>query len=76
MDNKEYTLALALKKQEFIQKIITETSLDILDSWYDMYEEARYVASLYSNEPELKEFLVKFEESLGSWSYKKETKGQ
>ena len=42
MDNKDYALALALKKQEFIRQIIDETSLDMLDSWYDMYEEASF----------------------------------
>ena len=46
MENKDYALALALKKQEFIRRIVDETSLDTLDSWYDMYEEARYVVSL------------------------------
>ncbi len=49
MENKDYAIALALKKQEFIRKIIDEPSLDTLDSWYDMYEEARYVASLDSD---------------------------
>ena len=64
MENKDYALALALKKQEFIQQIINETSLDTLDSWFDMYEEARYVASLNSDEPELKEYRANFEASL------------
>ncbi len=41
LENKDYALALALKKQEFILQIINETSLDTLDSWFDMYEEAR-----------------------------------
>ena len=72
MDNKDYALALALKKQEFIRRIMDETSLDTLDSWYDMYEEARYVASLNSDEPELKEFRTNYEASLGHWSRQKE----
>ena len=64
LGNKDYALALAQKKQEFIQQIINETSLDTLDSWFDMYEEARYVASLISDEPELKEYRANFEASL------------
>ena len=75
MENKDYALALALKKQEYIRRIMDETSLDTLDSWYDMYEEARYVASLSSNEPELKEFKTNYETSLGHWSRQKEIEG-
>ena len=55
---------LSQKKLEFIQKIISETSLDTLCSWLDMYDEARYVASLDSDEPELKVFNAQFNESL------------
>ena len=55
---------LSEKKLEFIQKIISETSLDTLCSWFDMYEEAKYVASLYSDEPELKVFNAQYNESL------------
>lgn len=76
MENKDYTLALALKKQEFIRRIVDETSLDTLDSWYDMYEEARYVASLNSDEPELKEFQANYEASIGHWSRRKEIDGR
>ena len=72
MENKDYALALALKKQEYIRRIMDETSLDTLDSWYDMYEEARYVASLNSDEPELKEFRTNYEASFGHWSRQKE----
>lgn len=68
MENKDYAVALALKKLEFIRRIVDETSLDTLDSWYDMYEEARYVASLNSDEPELKEFQTNYEASIGHWS--------
>ena len=75
MENKDYALALALKKLEFIRRIVDETSLDTLDSWYDMYEEARYVASLNSDEPELKEFQTNYEASIGHWSRQKETEG-
>ena len=64
LENKDHALALAQKKQEFIQQINNETSLDTLDSWFDMYEEARYVASLNSDEPELKEYRANFEASL------------
>ena len=75
MDNKDYALALALKKQEFIRRIVDETSLDTLDSWYDMYEEARYVASLNSDEPELKVFQTNYEASIAHWSRQKEIEG-
>ena len=75
MDNKDYALALALKKQEFIRRIMDETSLNTLDSWYDMYEEARYVASLNSNEPELQAFKANYEASLGHWSRQKNNEG-
>ena len=54
----DYNVALSQKKLEFIQQIISETSLDTLCTWMDMYEEARYVASLDSDEPDLKEFNV------------------
>ena len=42
-------------KKDFIQKIESETSVDTLKSWFDMYDEARYVASIDSEEPELRE---------------------
>ena len=42
-------------KKDFIQKIESETSLDTLKSWFDMYDEARYVAAIDSEEPELRE---------------------
>ena len=64
MTERDYQTALSLKKMEFINQIISETSLDTLCSWLDMYEEARYVASISSDEEELKEFNAKFEESL------------
>ena len=51
-------------KTEFIQKIQSEDSLDTLQTWFSMYEEARYAASTYSNEPELIEFKKKNEESI------------
>jgi hypothetical protein len=35
-------------KTEFIQKIQSEDSLDTLQTWFSMYEEARYAASTYS----------------------------
>lgn len=55
---------LSEKKLEFIQKIISETSRDTLCSWLDMYEEAKYVASIDSDEPELKIFNAQFNESI------------
>ena len=60
----DYNAALSQKKLEFIQQIVSETSLDTLCAWLDMYDEARYVASLDSDEPELKEFNAQFNESI------------
>lgn len=51
-------------KTEFIQKIQSEDSLDTLQTWFSMYEEARYAASTYSNEPELIKFKKEYEESI------------
>ena len=64
MDKKEYEALLSLKKLEFIQQVMSETSLDTLCSWLDMQEEAKYVASLNSDEPDLKEFNAQYNESL------------
>ena len=64
MEKKEYEALLSLKKLEFIQQIMAETSFDTLCSWLDMHEEARYVASLDSDEPELKEFNALYNESI------------
>ena len=50
----DYKNALSLKKMEFIQQIVSETSLDTLCAWMDMYDEARYVAAMDSDEEELK----------------------
>ena len=50
----DYKTALSLKKLEFIQPIMSETSLDTLRAWTDMYDEARYVAAMDSEEEELK----------------------
>ena len=50
----DYKDALSLKKMEFIQQIVSETSLDTLRVWMDMYDEARYVAAMDSDEEELK----------------------
>lgn len=50
----DYNAALSQKKMEFIQQIISETSLDTLRVWMDMYDEARYVAAMDSDEEELK----------------------
>ena len=51
-------------KLEFIQEVMSEQSYDTLKEWLYMHEEARYVASLTSNEPELIEFNKNFEKSL------------
>ena len=55
---------LVLKKVEFVKKIINEQSLDTINEWLSMYDEARYAASIYSQEEELKEYHVKFEEDI------------
>ena len=51
-------------KFEFIQEVMSEQSFDTLKEWLYMHEEARYVASLTSEEPELIEFNKNFEESI------------
>lgn len=71
----DYNAALSQKKLEFIQQIVSETSLDTLCAWLDMYEEARYVASLDSDEPELKEFNAQFNESIRHGFGRKENEG-
>ena len=75
MEKKEYEALLSLKKLEFIQQIIVETSFDTLCSWLDMHEEARYVASLDNDEAELKEFNVQYNESIRKGSGRKEIEG-
>ena len=50
----DYKAALSQKKLEFIQQIVSENSLDTLRVWMDMYDEARYVAAMDSDEEELK----------------------
>ena len=54
MDSKNETTDISLIKLDFIQRILSEKSLDTLRVWLDMYDEARYVASIDSNEEELK----------------------
>ena len=71
----DYNAALSQKKLEFIQQIVSETSLDTLCAWLDMYDEARYVASLDSDEPELKEFNAQFNESIRNGFGRKEKEG-
>lgn len=75
MEKKEYEALLSLKKLEFIQQIMAETSFDTLCSWLDMHEEARYVASLDSDEPELKEFNAQYNESIRNGFGRKEIEG-
>ena len=41
---------LSLMKMKFIEQIVAEQSLDTLHAWYNMYEEAKYLASLDSEE--------------------------
>jgi len=64
MEDKSKESLLALKKVEFVKKIMDEQSFDTINEWFNMYDEARYVASLYSQEEELKEYHVKFEEEV------------
>ena len=64
MKDKSKESLLALKKVEFIKKIMDEQSLDTINEWLSMYDEARYVASLYTQEEELKKYHVKFEEDI------------
>ena len=51
-------------KQDFIQEVMSESSFDTLKEWLYMHDEARYVASLTSKEPELIEYNKEFEKSL------------
>ena len=55
-------------KLKFIQEVLSEQSFDALhdalQEWLDMHEEARYAASVTSNEPELIEFNRKYKESI------------
>ena len=71
----DYNAALSQKKLEFIQQIVSETSLDTLCAWLDMYDEARYVASLDSDEPELKEYNAQYNESIRHGFGRKENEG-
>jgi len=64
---------LSLVKMKFIEQIVAEHSLDTLREWYSMYEEARYVASLNSDEKELKEFRAQYEESIKNGFYSSST---
>ena len=40
-------------KNKFVQEVLSEQSFDTLTEWLNMHEEARYVASITSNEHEL-----------------------
>lgn len=51
-------------KKEFVQEVLSEQSYDTLKEWLYMHEEARYVASLTSDEPELVTFKQNFEDSI------------
>ena len=51
-------------KKEFVQEVLSEQSYDTLKEWLYMHEEARYVASLTSNEPELIKFKQDYEDSI------------
>ena len=51
-------------KIDFIQEVLSEQSYDTLKEWLYMHEEARYVASLTSSEPELIEFKKNYENSV------------
>ena len=51
-------------KKEFVQKVMSEQSYDTLKEWLSMQEEARYVASLTSEEPDLIQFKQDYENSV------------
>ena len=51
-------------KIKFIQEVLSEQSYDALQVWLDMHEEARYAASISSNEPELIKFKEDYERSV------------
>ena len=61
---KESDKTIESLKQEFIQEVMSETSFDTLKEWLYMHEEARYVASLNSKEPELIEYKKEYEDSI------------
>ena len=61
---KESDKTIESLKQEFIQEVMSETSFDTLKEWLYMHEEARYVASLNSKEPELIEYKKEYENSI------------
>ena len=63
----DYETALSLKKLEFIRQIMSQTSLDTLRVWMDMYDEARYVAAMDSEEEELK---AERAETVRMWNLK------
>ena len=66
---KSRTEELALIKEEFIQKVKSEDSLDTLREWLYMYDEARFVASIHGDEPKLKEEYAQTMESFKhGWS--------
>lgn len=75
LNEKSRTEELASIKEEFIQKVRSEESLDTLREWLYMYDEARYVASLSSDESELKEFNVQYNESIRHGFWRKEIDG-
>ena len=56
--------AIESLKKEFVQEVLSEQSYDTLKEWLYMHEEARYVASLTSNEPELIKFKQDYEDSI------------
>ena len=61
---KESDKTIESLKQDFIQEVMSESSFDTLKEWLYMHEEARYVASLNSKEPELKEYKKEYEDSI------------
>lgn len=63
-DGKSSTEEFASIKEEFIQKVKSEDSLDTLREWLYMYDEARYVASIHSDEPKLREEYTQTMESF------------
>lgn len=51
-------------KKEFVKEVMAEQSYDALKEWLDMHEEARFAASVTSNEPELIKFKKDYIDSI------------
>ncbi len=61
---KKVEVTLESLKVRFIQEVLSEKSFDTLQEWLSMHDEARYAASINSQEPELIAFNKEFENSI------------